>query len=100
MPVDHLIGFSDLMPDKLEMELIKRGNIPLTPLGLEKMRPDLGYAGAKARMLFQPDRSKAFNPKSSGFSRLKSPTTKFHLLAQCKTGVRYPAARGADTLAP
>ena len=64
MPVDHLIGFNNLMPDKLEMELIKRGDIPLTPLGLEKMRPDLGYSGASARMLFQPDRSKASNPKS------------------------------------
>ena len=42
MPVDHLIGFNNLMPDKLEMELIKRGDIPLTALGLEKMRPDLG----------------------------------------------------------
>jgi hypothetical protein len=30
---------------------------------LEKMRPDLGYAGAKARMLFQPERSKASDPK-------------------------------------
>ena len=64
MPVDHLIGFSDLMPDKLEMELIKRGNVPLTPLGLEKVRPDLGYSGASARKLYQPDRSKASNPKS------------------------------------
>ena len=64
MPVDHLIEFNDLMPDNLEMELIKRGDIPLTPLGLEKMRPDLGYSGAKARMLFQPDRSKASNLKS------------------------------------
>ena len=27
------------------------------------MRPDLGYAGAKARMLYQPDRSKASDPK-------------------------------------
>jgi hypothetical protein len=41
MPVDHLIGFNKLMPDKLEMELIKRENIPLTTLGVEKMRPDL-----------------------------------------------------------
>ena len=56
------------MPDKLEMELIKQGNIPLTPLGLEKMRPDLGYAGASARKLYQPDRSKASNPKSLLFS--------------------------------
>ena len=34
-----------------------------TPLGLEKMRPDLGYSGASARKLFQADRSKASNPK-------------------------------------
>jgi hypothetical protein len=63
MPVDHLIEFSDLMPDRLEMELIKTGDLPLTAMGLEKMRPDLGYAGAKARMLFQPGRSKASDPK-------------------------------------
>jgi hypothetical protein len=63
MPVDHLIEFNDLMPDRLEMELIKKGDIPLTPLGLEKMRPDLGYAGASARKLFQSDRSKASAPK-------------------------------------
>ena len=63
MPVDHLIEFNDLMPDRLEMELIKTGDLPLTPLGLEKMRPDLDYAGAKARMLYQPDRSKASDPK-------------------------------------
>ena len=66
--MDHLIGFNNLMPDKLEMELIKRGDIPLTALGLEQMRPDLGYSGAKARMLFQPDRSKASNPKSLLFT--------------------------------
>jgi len=30
------------MPDRLEMELSKAGDLPLTPLGLEKMRPDLG----------------------------------------------------------
>ena len=63
MPVDHLIEFNDLMPDRLEMELIKKGDLPLTPLGLEKMRPDLGYAGASARKLFQSDRSKASEPK-------------------------------------
>ena len=62
MPVDHLIGISDLMPDKLEMELIKRSDITLTPLGLEKMRPDLGYVGAKV-LIYQLDRSKASAPK-------------------------------------
>jgi hypothetical protein len=63
MPVDHLLEFNDLMPDRLEMELIKTGDLPLTPLGLEKMRPDLGYAGASARKVFQSDRSKASDPK-------------------------------------
>ena len=70
MPVDHLIEFSDLMPDRLEMELIKTGDLPLTAMGLEKMRPDLRYSGASARKLFQPDRSKASNPKSLLFSLL------------------------------
>ena len=41
MPLDHLIEFNDLMPDRLEMELIKKGDLPFTPLGLEKMRSDL-----------------------------------------------------------
>ena len=63
MPVDHLIEFNDLMPDRLEMELINKGDLPLTPLGLEKMRPDLGYTGASARQIFQADCSKASNPK-------------------------------------
>jgi len=63
MPVDHLIEFNELMPDRLEMELIKKGDLPLTPLGLEKVRPDLGFAGASARKLFQSDRSKASDPK-------------------------------------
>ena len=45
------------------MELIKTGDLSLTPLGLEKMRPDLGYAGTSARKLFQSDRSKASDPK-------------------------------------
>ena len=48
----------------LKMGLIKLGNISLTPLGLEKMRPNLGYAGAGARKLYQPDRTKAFDPQS------------------------------------
>jgi hypothetical protein len=51
------------MPDRLVMELIKTGDLPLTPLGLKKMRPDLEYAGANARKLFQSDRLKAADPK-------------------------------------
>ena len=61
MPVDHLIEFNDLMPDKLEMELIKTGDLPLTPLGLEKMRPDLGLSKEAIKKLVQ--RSKASDPK-------------------------------------
>jgi hypothetical protein len=61
MPVDHLIEFNDLMPDRLEMELIKKGDLPLTPLGLEKMRPDLELSKEASKKLVQ--RSKASNPK-------------------------------------
>jgi hypothetical protein len=61
MPVDHLISYNDLMPDKLEMELIKTGNLPLTPLGLEKMRPDLGLNKEAIKSVYR--RSKASDPK-------------------------------------
>ena len=63
MPVDYLIEFNDLMPGRLEMELIKKGDLPLTPLGLEKMRPDLGFAGASTIKLFQSNCSKSSDPK-------------------------------------
>ena len=62
MPVDHLIEFNDLMPDRLEMELIKTGDLPLTPLGLEKMRPDLEMSKEAIKSLFR--RSNADEPKS------------------------------------
>jgi len=45
------------------MKLIKTGDVPLTTLGLEEMRSDLGFAGANARMLYQTDRSKTSDPK-------------------------------------
>jgi hypothetical protein len=60
MPVDHLIEFNDLMPDRLEMELIKTGDLPLTPLGLEKMRPDLELSKEATKSLYR--RSKANEP--------------------------------------
>ena len=53
IPVDHLIEFNDLMPDRLEMELIKKGDIPLTPLGLEKMRPDLELSKEAIKSLYR-----------------------------------------------
>ena len=61
MPVDHLIEFNDLMPDRLEMELIKTGDLPLTPIGLEKMQDNFGLSKGAAKKLFQ--RSKASDPK-------------------------------------
>lgn len=51
VPVDQLLAFDDLMPDRLELELIRKGNIPLTPLGLMKMRPDLAKTRDQANWL-------------------------------------------------
>ena len=62
MPVDHLIQFEDLIPDKLELELMKTGDLPLAALGLRKMRPDFGYSEDAAKK--QIARSKASDPKS------------------------------------
>ena len=61
MPVDRLIEFNDLMPDRLEMELIKTGDLPLTSLGLDKMQHNLGLSKGAAKKLFQ--RSRASDPK-------------------------------------
>ena len=65
VPVDQLIKFDDLMPDRLEYEFLKAGNIPLTPLGLLKLRPDLATNEDAARMMLKrsdisdPERLKA-----------------------------------------
>ena len=61
MPVDHLIELNDLMPDRLEIELIKIGDLPLTQLGLEKMRPDLGLSKEAIKSSYI--RSKSNDPK-------------------------------------
>ena len=62
MPVYHLIEFNGIMLDRLEMKLIKKGDLPLTPLGLEKMRPNLEILKETIKSLFS--RSKAKQPKS------------------------------------
>jgi hypothetical protein len=49
MQVDAFVQMNDLMPDQLEYELIKTGNMPLTPLGLVTMRPDLAANAEVAR---------------------------------------------------
>ena len=65
IPVDQLIKFDDLMPDRLEYEFLKAGNIPLSPLGLLKLRPDLATNEDAARMMLKrsaisdPERLKA-----------------------------------------
>ena len=59
--LDHLIEFNALMPDRLEMELIRKGDLPLTPLGLEKMQDNFGLSKGAAKKLFQ--RSDASDPK-------------------------------------
>jgi hypothetical protein len=63
MPIDHLIKFNDLKPNRLELELIKTSKLPLMPPGFEKMRHDLEHAGASAAKLIEPNRSKASDQK-------------------------------------
>jgi hypothetical protein len=41
IPVDRFVKFDELLLDRLEVELIKNKNLPLSPTGLLKMRPDL-----------------------------------------------------------
>ena len=53
IPIDHLVKFEDLMPDRLEYEFLKAGNVPLTPLGVLKIRPDLAVTEDAARMMLK-----------------------------------------------
>ena len=53
IPIDHLVKFEDLMPDRLAYEFLKAGNIPLTPLGLLKHLPDLTGSEDTARMMLK-----------------------------------------------
>ena len=53
VPVDQLVKFDDLMPDRLEYEFLKAGNIPLSPLGLLKLRADLANSEDSARKMLK-----------------------------------------------
>jgi len=53
IPIDQLVKFDDLMPDRLEYEFLKAGNIPLTPLGVFKLRPDLAGSEDSARKMLK-----------------------------------------------
>lgn len=90
-----MIELNDLKPDRLEMELIKTGDLPLTPLSLERMRHDLGYAVAKAHMLFQLERSKASDPKRLltqrlGLVKTASQIVTFKVRTERKTTHKHP----------
>ena len=61
MPVDHLIEFNNLIPDRIEVELVKHGNVPLTVKGMMKTRPDLGLSLEATKSLYR--RSRASDPK-------------------------------------
>ena len=63
MPIDNLIKFNDLKPNRLELELIKTSKLPLMPPGFEKIRHNLEHAGVSAAKLFEPSRSKASDQK-------------------------------------
>ncbi len=60
MPVDHLVSFDSLLPDRLEQELLKQGDLPLTSLGMEQMRPDLGLTHDAIKSIYR--RSSASTP--------------------------------------
>jgi hypothetical protein len=41
MPIDSLVKWNELAPNRAEKEFISKGNIPLTPRGWMRMRPDM-----------------------------------------------------------
>ena len=61
MPVDHLIEFGDLIPDRLEIELMKNGNVALTPRGVTKMHPNWNLSLDSAKKAIT--RSSASDPR-------------------------------------
>jgi len=61
MPVDHLIELVDLIPDRVELELMKNGNVALTAKGMVNMCTDLNLSLAAVTKLVQ--RSKAHDPQ-------------------------------------
>jgi len=61
MPVDHLVEFVDLIPDRVELELMKNGNVALTAKGMVNMCTDLNLSLAAVTKLVQ--RSKAHDPQ-------------------------------------
>ena len=53
MPIDHLVEFNELLPNTLALELLKKGSVPLSGLGLLKTCPYLGLSSAAAKKVVQ-----------------------------------------------
>ncbi|MCP4315607.1 MAG: hypothetical protein GY789_06195 [Hyphomicrobiales bacterium] len=86
-PIDELLAWEELSPDRAEHELIERGDIPLTPTGWLRMRPDLVDSLEQARNLNK--RTRAGEPteflKVSPFmSRLNCHVASFKTLVDGK----------------
>ncbi|WP_167853496.1 hypothetical protein, partial [Roseovarius aestuariivivens] len=65
LPVDRLRTASDMFPDRLELELLKDGHIPLTARSLRKLKPDLCTSEDAARMMLS--RSNVTDPTALDF---------------------------------
>lgn len=51
MPINRVLAWNDLMPNEAERQLIEKGNVPLTPTGWLRMRPDLAQNDNQAKNL-------------------------------------------------
>ncbi len=61
MPIDHLVEFNELLPNTLVLELLQKGSVPLSGLGLLKICPYLGLSRAAAKKVLQ--RARASEPQ-------------------------------------
>ncbi|REC53559.1 hypothetical protein DRV84_14945 [Rhodosalinus sediminis] len=53
VPVDRFAAMADIMPDTLERAFLQTGNLPTTPVGLQKFRPDLAKTPEQAKKVLQ-----------------------------------------------
>ena len=67
MPIDEVLSYDELMPEGMEDELFKRGNLPLSQLGLQIMRPDLVQSEKAAENML--NRSKFKRPATLTLDR-------------------------------
>jgi hypothetical protein len=51
IPINRLMSWNELMPNRAERMLIEKGNVPLSPAGWMKMRPDLAPTQHRAENL-------------------------------------------------